>query len=106
MDNMKKRSDAVMDSPLRTPSGSGTGASEDASATTLRSENRSKEVGNMKTFRCADVGPKECRWETSGRNEEELMPRIERHGREAHNMQEIDDNMRKRIRSNIRDIAA
>jgi len=85
MDNMKKRSDAVMDSPLRTPSGSGTGASEDASATTLRSENRSKEVGTSKVFRCSDV---------------------ERHGREAHNMQDIDDDLRKRIRSNIRDIAA
>jgi len=30
------------------------------------------------------------------------MPRIEKHGREAHQLNNIDDSMRQRIRSNIR----
>src|SRR5512146_1864248 len=40
--------------------------------------------GNLRTFRCADVGNSDCRWEVSGRTEDELRPQIERHGREAH----------------------
>jgi predicted small metal-binding protein len=37
-----------------------------------------------RSFRCADVGNADCRWEVKGRTEDELMGHIERHGREAH----------------------
>jgi len=37
-------------------------------------------------FRCADVGPKTCDWQVSGNSEQEIMPKIEQHGREKHNL--------------------
>lgn len=39
------------------------------------------------SFRCSDVGPKECNWQVSGASEAEIMPKIEQHGREKHNLQ-------------------
>lgn len=60
----------------------------------------------QKSFRCADLGHKECHWEVSGGSEEELMPQIEQHGRQAHNIQSLDSDARKRVRSVIRDRAA
>jgi predicted small metal-binding protein len=60
----------------------------------------------QKTFRCADMGYKECGWEVSGRSEEELMPQIERHGRERHGIDNLDNESRQRVRNNIRDRAA
>jgi predicted small metal-binding protein len=60
----------------------------------------------QKTFKCADMGHKECSWEVSGRSEEELMPQIERHGRERHGISNLDEDSKRRVRSNIRDKAA
>ena len=60
----------------------------------------------QKTFRCADMGHKECNWEVSGQSEEELMPQIERHGRERHGITSLDEESRRRVRNNIRDRAA
>jgi predicted small metal-binding protein len=38
--------------------------------------------GNQKlNFRCSDDGPKNCDWQVSGNSEEEIMPKIEQHGR-------------------------
>ena len=62
--------------------------------------------GNVKTFRCADVGDPNCRWEVSGSNEAEIMPQIERHGREQHNITNFDENTRNRVRDAIRTRAA
>ena len=59
-----------------------------------------------KTFHCADVGPMSCNWTVTGNSEEEMMPEIERHGREAHGMTNIDEKMRSRVRDAIRDRAA
>jgi len=59
-----------------------------------------------KTFRCSDVGQANCNWQAIGSSEQELMPKIEQHGREAHNIQRMDDNMRNRVREAIRDQAA
>jgi predicted small metal-binding protein len=66
----------------------------------------SEVASDMKTFRCADVGNSDCRWEAAGRTEEELMPKIERHGREAHGISKIDDSMRSKVRDAIRTRAA
>jgi predicted small metal-binding protein len=62
--------------------------------------------GNLKTFRCADVADPNCRWEVSGRNEAEIMPQIERHGREQHNITNFDESTRNRVRDAIRTRAA
>jgi len=59
----------------------------------------------QKNFRCADMGH-QCNWEVSGRSEEEIMPQIERHGREKHNITNFDNATRNQVRSNIRDRAA
>jgi predicted small metal-binding protein len=59
-----------------------------------------------KSFRCADLGHSECKWEVSGHSEEELMPQIERHGRERHGITNLDNEARNRVRDAIRDRAA
>lgn len=63
-------------------------------------------AGVERTFRCADVGNADCRWEAKGRTEDELMPQISQHAREAHGMTSIDDRMRTKIKDAIRDRAA
>ena len=67
-------------------------------------ENQTENKGKLK-FRCADVGPKNCDWQVSGNSEEEIMPQIEQHGREKHNMN-IDDNTRRQVRGAIHRKAA
>jgi predicted small metal-binding protein len=52
------------------------------------------------------MGHKDCSWEVSGRSEDELMPQIERHGQERHGINNLDDDSKRRVRSNIRDRAA
>lgn len=66
----------------------------------------SESGGNVKTFRCADVADANCRWEISGRSEAEIMPQIERHGREQHNITNFDENTLNRVRDAIRTRAA
>ena len=63
-------------------------------------------AGAERTFRCADVGNADCRWEAKGRTEDELIPQINQHAREAHGMTSIDDRMRSKIKDAIRDRAA
>ena len=53
------------------------------------------------SFRCADLGQK-CDWEVSGRSLEEVLHQVEEHGRENHNMRNISDQLRYKIRNNIR----
>ena len=61
----------------------------------------------QKSFRCADLGFADCRWETSGRTADEMMNNIERHGREQHNLSEADiERSRGKIRNAIKDRAA
>ncbi len=59
-----------------------------------------------KQFRCADVGHTSCNWSVVGHSEDEVMRKAEQHGREAHGMNNIDDNTRQKIRGAIRDKAA
>ena len=61
----------------------------------LRSTTAARDAREM-TFRCADVGRLTCNWEVKGRNPEEMLPAIERHGREQHNL-ELDEAGRQRI---------
>ena len=52
-------------------------------------------------FRCADVGDKSCKWEARGSNEDDIMRQVEQHGREAHDIHNMDDNMRQKVRGAI-----
>jgi len=66
----------------------------------------SKRDSNQKlNFKCSDVGPKNCDWQVSGNSEEEILPKIEQHGREKHNLN-IDNQTRERVRRAIHRQAA
>jgi predicted small metal-binding protein len=56
-------------------------------------------------FRCSDVGSKNCDWQVSGNSEEEIMPHIEQHGREKHNLT-IDEETRNKVHGAIQRKAA
>ena len=55
--------------------------------------------------KCSDVGPKTCDWQVSGNSEQEIMPKIEQHGREIHGL-EMDDYTRNRLRHAVNRQAA
>jgi predicted small metal-binding protein len=57
------------------------------------------------TFQCRDIIDN-CSWEVSGRNEDEIMPKIRQHGREQHNMQNLDTETERKVRGAIRRKAA
>lgn len=65
------------------------------------SMNNSQGGGN-RTFRCADVGNSDCRWETSGATEDEVMRHVEEHSRRDHGgLGDWSEAMRKKVRDNI-----
>ena len=57
------------------------------------------------SFACKDL-VQGCAWEVHGRNEEEIMPKIREHGREKHNMQNLDQETERKVRGAIRRKAA
>lgn len=59
--------------------------------------------GGARTFRCADVGNADCRWEVTGRTEDELMPQIEQHGRDKHGIRNWDGETKNKMRNAIRE---
>jgi predicted small metal-binding protein len=52
------------------------------------------------SFACSDVGYK-CDWRADAATEDELMHKVEEHGREAHNFQQLSDQKRFKLRNNI-----
>ena len=60
--------------------------------------NLSDEQKGTLHFNCSDVVAKNCDWQVSGNSEQEIMPKIEQHGREKHNMT-IDDQTRNKVRN-------
>jgi predicted small metal-binding protein len=46
-----------------------------------------------------------CNWKVSGNSEAEILPKIEQHGRETHNLT-MDENTRSKVRNAIRPQAA
>lgn len=58
--------------------------------------------GTLHTFRCADAGNADCRWETSGGTEAEIMVRAEEHGRRDHGLSDWTEAMSNRVRDAIR----
>jgi predicted small metal-binding protein len=59
---------------------------------------------NLK-FRCAEI-IQGCSWEMTGSSEDELMSKIEQHGREKHNIRSFDSETRNKVRQSIRREAA
>lgn len=58
--------------------------------------------GADRTFRCADAGNSDCRWETSGRTDDEIMRRAEEHGRRDHGMSDWSEAQRSKVKNAIR----
>jgi len=56
-------------------------------------------------FRCSDIH-KGCNWEAHGTSELELLPKIEQHGREKHNVKNFDEHTRQKVRQAIHRQAA
>lgn len=56
-------------------------------------------------FQCSQLHS-ECKWETTGRSVDELMPRIEQHGREKHGLQAFGQEIREKIQNLIHKRAA
>lgn len=68
-----------------------------ASAHSMNSSHSAKEH----TFRCADAGNTDCRWQTSGRTEDEVMQKVVEHARNDHGMTDWTDAMHDRVRGAI-----
>jgi predicted small metal-binding protein len=94
------------------PTGPGTDTATGRSEASLSGSNPTSSspgregAGAERTFRCADVGNADCRWEAKGRTEDELMPQIANHAAQAHGMEKIDDRMRSKIKDAIHERAA
>jgi predicted small metal-binding protein len=67
--------------------------------------NRTNKANENYSFRCADAGFTGCSWEAKGSNPDDVLRQAEQHGREQHNMTSIDEDMRNKVRSKIRQAA-
>ncbi len=63
-------------------------------------QNRRDQSQGRYSFACSDVGY-QCDWRADAASEDELMHKVEEHGREAHNFQQLSDQKRFKIRNNI-----
>lgn len=52
------------------------------------------------SFACSDVGY-QCDWRADAASEDDLLRKVEEHGREAHNFQQLSQQKRFKIRNNI-----
>jgi predicted small metal-binding protein len=57
---------------------------------------------HLASFRCADAGYTNCGWGATASNDEELMRKVEAHGRESHGIHQFSDDQRKQIRQKFR----
>jgi predicted small metal-binding protein len=53
------------------------------------------------SFRCKDIGM-DCGFETKADSMESLMPKITQHAREAHKMNEISEELKKKVSAAIK----
>ena len=70
------------------------------------SQQSSSQSGGNYSFRCSDVGQKDCPWETKGSSEDEVLRNVEKHGREKHNISSFVGEARDRVRNAIKRVAA
>lgn len=57
--------------------------------------------GTAHTYRCADAGNSDCRWETQGDTEDAVMQKVVEHQRDAHGLSDWTDALRSRVRGSI-----
>ncbi|MGH9540466.1 MAG: DUF1059 domain-containing protein [Terriglobales bacterium] len=62
---------------------------------------KSTHASGEREFRCAEAGHPECDWRARGKNDEEVMRQVERHGREAHGLP-MNDHQKQALRHHIR----
>lgn len=55
----------------------------------------------VKRFHCRDVGY-DCTWELEGTSEDEMLPKIEAHAAEVHNLTHFKDEAVEHVREAIR----
>ena len=93
---------ATTNKPDRSSTGQNTGSSNPQNTTSATGE-RKPPMGQQGDyhFRCSDVGFNECKWETRGNSPDEVLRNAEQHGRQQHNLTNIDDDTRNRVRSHI-----
>ncbi len=65
--------------------------------------NNPNQQSGERTFKCSDAGFKECNWQVSGHNDNEIIDRAREHGQQAHGISNFDDNMRRKVQDNIHD---
>ena len=80
-----------------------TGNLSQSSGQNVNAETRKPSAGEHGDyhFRCSDAGYKECPWETRGSSPDEVLRNAEQHGRQQHNLANIDEETRNKVRSNI-----
>ncbi len=59
-----------------------------------------------KRFTCSDAADCDCAWEARGKNVDEVVAEVERHGQERHNRRALTEDERNRIRAAIRGATA
>ncbi|MCL5438293.1 MAG: DUF1059 domain-containing protein [Thermoplasmataceae archaeon] len=52
-------------------------------------------------FKCSDIGM-DCKFTSSAASKEELMPKITEHAGKAHNITEMNDELRKKVNSAVK----
>lgn len=55
-----------------------------------------------KRVSCSDPADCDCGWEAAGKDEDEILAAVERHGQERHNRRALTEQERNRIRAAIR----
>jgi len=56
----------------------------------------------MKEFECKDVYP-DCDFKVSGKDEDDVLEKAARHGKEKHGIENLTDDLKGKVRSLIRD---
>lgn len=86
------------------PKGGETGNRPDQPKGVQSTQTGGQQQGSQEKYslRCADMGHKECSWEARGSSQDEVLRKAEQHGREKHNITNMDENTRNQVRSNIR----
>lgn len=94
---MKKRTDSILDNPLRNPSSSGSGTNPSSTTLEVEKAHKGPDAEDLILFRCGASADPACAWEARGKSADELMPEIEQHFRERHN-RELDEAERVQVR--------
>ena len=69
----------------------------------MTNNSNKSQTGQQRTFRCADAGFKECKWQAVGSDDNEIMDQVKEHGQKVHGITNFDENMRRKVQDNIHD---